>query len=86
MRFFQGIHHLQTNLHDLGCLQGSTSDLGGQSLSLHILHGDKVDPIRFSNFVYRGNIRVLERRSRLRLSNKASHSVWIGSELGRHQA
>src|SRR5512132_3098451 len=78
--FIQSISHLNADLCDFGWIHRAPLDLLGQRLPFYILHRNEVDPIRFSNFVDRRNIRVLESGSRLRLPNKASHSVWIGSE------
>ena len=60
VRFIEGIGNLNADVHDVGSIEGATTDPGGQGLPLHILHSNEVESVGLANLVDVRHIGVTE--------------------------
>src|SRR5258706_15656841 len=57
-------------------------DFLAQRLAVNELHRDKVSAVALSNLVHVRDIRMIERRGRLRFPNKTFHAIAIRGDVG----
>jgi hypothetical protein len=71
MRLPQSLGYLNCDVESIFDLERALADAVGQLPAVHIRHRQVNLPVRFAEFVHRTNIRMVERRCRLRLSQKS---------------
>ncbi len=91
VRRIQRIRNLDRQLQPLIQRQRRAGNSLLQRLTIQKLHGDERAPIRLANFIDGADIRMVQRRSSLRLALKSSERLaiarqFIGKEFQSHKA
>src|SRR5580700_12091676 len=83
VRLVECLGDLYSNLQRLLQRKRSPSQAVGQRFAFQVLHDEKIDAVLRADVVQGANMRVIQRRNRLRLALHALSEIGIRGEMGR---